>query len=457
MTEGSVSSSSRSRDLAPVQAPADRTAGFRLGVPGDGVGSSARYLLSDALDRNPDTITYSIGQMLTGMYPDRFVLQTVDSDFDPLKYAHTGNCSVRERMQPYAESTFGWKRETETVKRWVRQAWLDIVWNDLALECVLLHFIRGHRQVTAWALIAPDRKAAYGFFREVCMWNAELHGEILVFGGDGFLKDREMYAAIRSATLDTLVLAPGLKEGIVEDVSRFFASREVYDRYRVPWKRGILLIGPPGNGKTHLVKALVNHLNQRCIYVKRLVSGHKPDADDISEVFTRARKSAPCLLVFEDLDSMLTDRNRSQFLNELDGFAGHAGVLTIATTNHPERLDAAIIERPSRFDRKYHFGLPGVEERTAYLQLWNVDADPELQLSKAALATIAAQTDGFSFAYLKELTLSSTMAWMAADGSEPMNVVMRNQTTALRAQMVTTFGPSSPEPYDDEDDDPHVL
>jgi SpoVK/Ycf46/Vps4 family AAA+-type ATPase len=68
----------------------------------------------------------------------------------------------------------------------------------------------------------------------------------------------------------------------------------------------------------------------------------------------------------EDIDSMVTDKIRSLFLNELDGFATNVGVVVLATTNHPERLDPAILDRPSRFDRKYYFELPAEAERRAY-------------------------------------------------------------------------------------------
>lgn len=108
---------------------------------------------------------------------------------------------------------------------------------------------------------------------------------------------------------------------IQEDFANFFASREVYDKYRIPWKRGVLLIGPPGNGKTHTVKALINQTKQPCLYVKSFKSCWGIDHDRIREVFTRARKTTPSIVVLEDLDSLIDKENRAFFLNELDGFA----------------------------------------------------------------------------------------------------------------------------------------
>ena len=72
---------------------------------------------------------------------------------------------------------------------------------------------------------------------------------------------------------------------------------------------------------------------------------------------------------------MITDQNRSFFLNQLDGFAHNDGILTLATTNHPDRLDPAIVDRPSRFDRKYHFGLPALRARARTWRMWNGTLD----------------------------------------------------------------------------------
>ena len=72
----------------------------------------------------------------------------------------------------------------------------------------------------------------------------------------------------------------------------------------------------------------------------------------MSQVFGRARAEAPCVLILEDLDSLINDANRSFFLNQLDGLENNDGLLVIGSTNHYDRLDPAITKRPSRFDRK---------------------------------------------------------------------------------------------------------
>lgn len=72
----------------------------------------------------------------------------------------------------------------------------------------------------------------------------------------------------------------------------------------------------------------------------------------MADVFDKARQLAPCVLVLEDLDSLINDKNRSFFLNQLDGLQSNHGLLIIGTTNYFDRLDPGLNSRPSRFDRK---------------------------------------------------------------------------------------------------------
>ena len=274
------------------------------------------------------------------------------------------------------------------------------------------------------------------FFAAVCEWSAEVRGEVLVFQDGDWERNKELLAAIKAATFDNLILRGSLKEEIQSDLVQFFAARETYERYRIPWKRGVLFTGPPGNGKTHTVKALINQLQKPCLYVKGFKSEYATDQENIALVFERARMTTPCLLVLEDLDSMLDETSRSLFLNELDGFETNSGLVVLATTNHPELLDPAIVERPSRFDRKYAFDSPGEQERLAYISGWNRKLEPELQICESITNQVVQVTEGFSFAYLKELFLSSMMQWMSQEMS--MAEVMIDQAGRLRAQMEKT-------------------
>jgi AAA+ superfamily predicted ATPase len=119
---------------------------------------------------------------------------------------------------------------------------------------------------------------------------------------------------------------------------------------------------------------------------------------------------APCLLVLEDLDGLFDAEGLAFFLNELDGFAENSGLVTLGTTNHPERLDPALLDRPSRFDRTYAFELPNDEERRRYLTRQNEHLATAGKLGEATIDELVGATREFSFAYLKELVVGALLA-----------------------------------------------
>jgi AAA+ superfamily predicted ATPase len=321
----------------------------------------------------------------------------------------------------------------------INKAWLDVEWQGHTLEMLLISIEGNGMYKRHFWLLADTEVIARNFFASVCKWNMEIRSEVLVFDMGCWHKDEQLFQDIKNSTFDNLILHGDLKQEIREDVEQFFQSRNLYEEHDIPWKRGLLFIGPAGNGKTHTLKALINTIGYPCLYVKSFRAPQTGNADEenIRQVFDRARRSSPCVLVLEDLDSLITSQNRSFFLNELDGFAANIGIVTLATTNHPERLDPAILERPSRFDRKYPFGLPQLIERKAYIALWNDALKPALRLTEEEVNKLSELTDDFSFAYLKELFLSSKMRWIARPQQGTMAQVMTEQVDRLREQMVS--------------------
>jgi hypothetical protein len=361
------------------------------------------------------------------------------------RYAHAGFCALTLNSAIHNQLSTSWDQEFG-LSQTARNAWYHVRWQDRSLDTLILTWTAGFCDQSYIWVIADDQATAESFLSEVSAWNAEVRDEVLVFDGGFWSKSDSLFRAIRTATFDNLVLAGALKEEIRDDLSHFFATRETYDQHSVPWKRGVLFVGPPGNGKTHAVKALINFLGRPCLYVKSFQSEHATEHDGIRQVFGKARKSAPCILVLEDLESLINEGNRSFFLNELDGFAANTGIVTLATTNHPERLDRSILDRPSRFDRKYHFDLPASAERLAYVRLWAASLGEALRPSDIGLEDLVAQTEGFSFAYLKELFLSSMMAWIASPGTSDMDRILLDQADSLRSQMVTAPPGSQADP-----------
>ncbi len=423
---------------------------------------SKESLLSEALRLPTNSIEYYVGQQLAALFPRITRIHGSDSLFNLEEYALSGQCSATIEARVFSDVITHWRGQkggvpdpqanalrmsgVTPVATWsekglmerARNAWFAVTWQGHELDVIVMNYGDMFTRSYHYWILAENRAVAEDFLVAVCEYNVEVRGEVLVFDGGCWSKDSTLLADIRDATLDNLVLRGTLKNDIHADLVQFFASRDLYQRFRVPWKRGVLFLGPPGNGKTHTVKALINALDQPCLYVKSFKVDFGTDEENIHRVFERARKSAPCILVMEDLDALITPQNRAFFLNELDGFVANAGVVVLATSNHPERLDPSILERPSRFDRKYPFELPALAERQAYIALWNERFEPALRLSHQAITQVAELTDGFSFAYLKELFLSSMMRWIAMPQTKFMLQVMKEQIDTLRAQMVST-------------------
>lgn len=141
----------------------------------------------------------------------------------------------------------------------------------------------------------------------------------------------------------------------------------------------------------------------------------------VSQIFTKARQSAPCILVFEDLDSLITPAVRSYFLNEVDGLQANDGIFMIGSTNHLDKLDPAFKSRPSRFDRKFEFKDPDAGERVLYCEFWRnkiLKGDGGVEFPRALCDKIAGITAGFSFAYLQEAFVGALLAIAAEDEDE---------------------------------------
>jgi hypothetical protein len=393
-------------------------------------------LIHETLREPMAAIGYTVSRRLAALFPDRAILEGDACSFGLEEFAAGGQCTLALQPEVHARIMTAWAGAGRSLQQHAENACFSVSWQGHSLDVLLLSWADSFMgKARYYWIVAESTEVAEHFYQTCCDWCAEVRGEVLVFDGGAWYKSQDLFQAIQDATFDNLILQGSLKEEVQADLMRFLDSRATYERYRIPWKRGILFIGPPGNGKTHTVKALINAMQRPCLYVKSFQAEHRTEHDCIRDVFKRARQTTPCILVLEDLDSLLDDDNRSFFLNELDGFATNTGIVTLATTNHPERLDPAILERPSRFDRKYHFELPGQDERMAYLTLWNDAQDPALRLSAPGLAQIVGLTEEFSFAYLKELFLSSMVQWIADAKEGQMDGLMASQVATLREQM----------------------
>jgi AAA+ superfamily predicted ATPase len=395
---------------------------------------SIENFIRDALYKPNDYIAYHVGRGLAELHPGKTILEGRTWYFDLDAFVRAEKCSVIEQKSVFQHVKTEWMGIGKKQRRQIENAWLNVLWKGQLLDVILITWTEDcYRRRHHW-IVADDKQLAGDFFDAVCEWGCDVRGEILVYHDGYFEKNKELFDSIKNSTFDNLILPASLKEELQNDFAQFFDSREIYERYGIPWKRGAIFIGPPGNGKTHTLKALINQLGKPCLYVRSFKSEYGTEQENMAEVFKRARM-APCIVVLEDLDSMIDSKNRSFFLNELDGFQSNNGVVVLATTNHPGKLDSSILDRPSRFDRKYHFHLPHDAERRAYIMQWNSELQTDLQVSEKGASEVVDATTGFSFAYLKELFVASMVQWVSDGRSQSMDQVLLAQTELLREQM----------------------
>jgi len=264
--------------------------------------------------------------------------------------------------------------------------------------------------------------------KDATKWGSELHNEVWVFDGGYWQKSAELYRSVQKSTWDSVILDEDMKKALIADVENFFDGRQTYEDLKVPWKRGVIYYGPPGNGKTISIKAMMHSLYQRgkegdsrlavpTLYVRTLTSFGGPEYS-LAQIFGKAREQAPCYLVFEDLDSIVSDHVRSYFLNEVDGLKSNDGILMVGSTNHLDRLDPGIAKRPSRFDRKYYFPNPDYDQRMQYAKFWQgkLKDNKDLDFPDELCGKIAEITPKFSFAYMQEAFVASLLAIAARGG-----------------------------------------
>jgi len=274
-----------------------------------------------------------------------------------------------------------------------------------------------------------------------CLYAEQIHDEIWVFNRGHWSKDKALWNDIKGSSWDDVVMKEENKQALQKDIYGFFKSETTYKKLSIPWKRGLILYGPPGNGKTISIKAIINTCAERGFTPLYVKSFQSPLGEEgaMQSVFSQTRQMAPCVLILEDLDSLINDRNRSFFLNQLDGLEGNDGLLVVASTNHIDKLDPGLSSRPSRFDRRYLFDDPDYQARVLYTKYWQekLKDNDELSFPDSLAQEVADLTEGFSFAYLKETFVSALVRITNANSSEPepFSVVLKDQIMILRKEL----------------------
>ena len=192
---------------------------------------------------------------------------------------------------------------------------------------------------------------------------------------------------------------------ILKDIDNFWNRVDVYKKYNFIHKRGILMYGEPGCGKSGIIQLIAQQLIEKDGIVINI-----KDEEDVERftsfiaTFRKVEPNRPLIVLLEDIDS-LAGEGRSQtarLLNILDGVKQIEGVVYIATTNYPEKLQERITNRPSRFDRRYKVELPNEDIRLAYIKHKLNDDD----LANIDIEEWVSKTEGMSLSHLKEVVIS---------------------------------------------------
>ena len=231
---------------------------------------------------------------------------------------------------------------------------------------------------------------------------------------------REVLVQVPDVGWDDVGGLDTLKEEVREAVEWPLKHSEAFAHVGARSPRGILLHGPPGTGKTLVAKALAHETDSNFISVKgpELLSKWVGESEKgVREIFRKARQAAPCVIFFDEVDSLapargtdtgthVTENVVSQLLSEMDGLEEMHDVVVVAATNRPDMIDSALL-RPGRFDRIIEVGLPDAAGRDHILRIHMRDRPTAGEID---YDTLAARTDKMAGAELRAVVDGAAMA-----------------------------------------------
>lgn len=207
-----------------------------------------------------------------------------------------------------------------------------------------------------------------------------------------------LFIPVRARTDDLLTFPDSASEKVLAGIRDFWEREPAFRKYGLPFKRGVLLYGPPGSGKSSTIQLVARDVVER----GGVVVTFDP------HVFLPAYRAlrdiqpeTPVVVLMEDLESTLNRSNQSHVLNLLDGVEELDRVLFLASTNYPEQLEDRVLNRPSRFDIRVKVDRPNAEARRMYLSALVQEGDV-LDIEAYVKAT-----ESLSLAHVKELFIAT--------------------------------------------------
>jgi ATP-dependent Clp protease adapter protein ClpS len=244
-------------------------------------------------------------------------------------------------------------------------------------------------------------------------------GKVLSLEGDSDYRGRSrgiMVHKLPSVQREDVILPEATLKLLDRNVLSFVGSRTQLRRLGQSTRKGILLCGPPGTGKTHTIRYLASNLPGHTTLIITAAQ-----VGLLAQYMNLARLLQPSMVVIEDVDLIARDRDEmgpceesllNELLNQMDGLKEDADILFILTTNRPEQLEGALASRPGRIDQAIEVPLPDDIGRNKLVQLYGRG----LPLGDTVVGEAAQRTKGVSAAFIKELMRRVAQASIARDG-----------------------------------------
>jgi transitional endoplasmic reticulum ATPase len=251
---------------------------------------------------------------------------------------------------------------------------------------------------------------------------------------------REVLVELPKVTWDDVGGLEDPKQQVKESVEWPLTAPEKFGRMGIEPPKGVLLYGPPGTGKTLIAKAVANETNANFISVRgpQLLSKWVGESEKaIRQTFRKARQVSPCIIFFDELDSLAPSRGQemgnnvservvNQLLTELDGLEEMGNVMVIGATNRPDMIDPALL-RSGRFDRLVFIGEPEEEGREDILKIHTRQSPLSPDVSLREIAEI---TDGYVGSDLESIAREAAMVALRED-ADAEQIDMRHFREAM--------------------------